>query len=227
MTKRLGVIVGVGLAVAIALVLVLVPESRSGLTGLVENTSAFRGTPKEEWARRLRDPDEKAHRKAYWELAFIPEDQTPPLGVYVALLKDESPRVRADGAELLGTVGARCKQAIPDLTAALKDKDPDVRAKAAEALGKLAPESRSTVAELADQLQDESPLAVRGALAGLAGIGADAGPAFREILALYTKTVDGEMKRNCVLALVSIDEEAANKHGIRRPTMKRSFPDHH
>lgn len=224
MGKRLAVIVGVALAVGAALVLVLVPESRSALTGLFQNSGTFAGKPKEEWARQLKDSDEKVRRKAYRALAYVPEDQNPPTGVYVALLKDEDPRVRADGAELLGTMGSRCKDTIPDLTAALKDKDATVRSKAAEALGKMPPDSKSAVPQLAEQLKDESPLAVRGALAGLAGIGPDAKSAFDAIMDLYKKTKDDGTKRNCVYALISIDEPRANKEGVYKPEFKKPPP---
>lgn len=224
MGKRLAVIIGVALAVGVALVLVLVPESRSALTGLFQNKDVFQGKSRDEWSKQLKDPSEKVRRRAYLDLAYIPEDATPPTGVYVALLKDEDPNVRANGAELLGTMGSRSREAIPELTAALKDKDDQVRAKAAEALGKMAPDSKSAVPQLIDLLKDESPEAVRGALGGLARLGPEAKPAFGAVLDLYKRAKDEGQKRNCVLALVSIDEPQANKENIFRPKMDRAAP---
>jgi HEAT repeats len=100
------------------------------------------------------------------------------LGELVTNIDEE---VRYNAAMGLVEIGPSAAQAVSALTSRLFDESPRVRAAAALALSSIGPDAKDAVPDLVIALQDSSPLVRpdlgvgRGADAGQAGIGDDAG----------------------------------------------------
>jgi HEAT repeat protein len=100
-------------------------------------------------------------------------------------LQSEDPEVRKSAARALWKMGARGKEAIPELIEALDDEQSEVRGFAARALGKMKLTSPAAISLLIKALDDQQPV-VRGYAARTLGqMGADAKeavPALTEML---------------------------------------------
>jgi HEAT repeat protein len=109
---------------------------------------------------------------------------------------------RAQAAEAVGDVGARFRDAAPELDDALRDKVPNVRVAAADALWKVSGDAEAVVPVLVELLKPANPPPVRyAALQKLREMGPaakEARPALRELRAdadQYLRQTAGEVVR--------------------------------
>jgi HEAT repeat protein len=101
-----------------------------------------------------------------------------------AMLRDDDPKVQAQGAYGLSLDRSQARQAVPELIKSLKSKDALVRQHAALALGRAGPDASSAVPALIAALEDSSWPVQRQAILALGAIGAKAHPAVETLTSL-------------------------------------------
>jgi HEAT repeat protein len=227
MKKRLLIPIGIlALVALVAAVFMIDPLRTSVMAMFPHNRDVYKGKTKEQWIQGLKDPDEKARRRAYTDLIWIDENTGEnPVHILIAALKNDDEVVRAKAAEGLSSLRAKGKEAIPDLTGALKDKSPDVRANSAEALTKMRPEAKTAMPNLIDLLDDDKPLVQRRAAEALAAFNQEAKGAVPKLVTLWKTTKDPKVKETAAQALWAIDKQVAEKEGVpQRAEIHRSAP---
>jgi len=131
----------------------------------------------------------------------------PPKDVQelVVTLKSEKVGERAAAARILGELGPKAKDAVPDLQAALADPDKEVRRSAARSLGDIGPASKSAVPTLGKALKDADPQVRQSAAYALGRIG---DPAARPFLEAAKKDTNESVKRAAKEALKTLKKKS-------------------
>src|SRR5438093_13759786 len=78
----------------------------------------------------------------------------PNLTHWIERLRDVEPAKRLHAATVLGSLGAKAKNAVPALMDALTDDYPEVRRMAAAAIGEIGAEARMAIPTLIQSLKD-------------------------------------------------------------------------
>jgi HEAT repeat protein len=97
------------------------------------------------------------------------------------MLHDPNPRVQVQGAFGLSQLGAKAKDAVPDLAEVLRSPDSLVRQNAALALEQIGPDAQEAVPALKEALHDPEWQVRRQACLALARIGPAAKPAIPDL----------------------------------------------
>lgn len=116
-------------------------------------------------------------------------------------LKSEKAAERAAAARILGELGPKAKDAVPDLQAALGDADKDVRRSAARALGDIGAASKPAVSALGKALKDPDAQVRQSAAYALGRIG---DPSAKPMLEAARKDTDENVKRAAKEALKAL-----------------------
>lgn len=89
--------------------------------------------------------------------ACVAQAAAPSVPELIAQLKSADEHARLQAIDLLGSQGAKAKEAVAPLVELLKDAAPQVRAHAVQALGRIGAPARPVVPQLAALLQDPEP----------------------------------------------------------------------
>jgi HEAT repeat protein len=103
-------------------------------------------------------PDPARRERALRVLAKLGPQAEPAVPALVALLADESPKVKTEVLFVLGAIGPKAVAAVEPATKLLADKDRDVMLTAAYVLGKIGPEAKAATPELKKLLQSDDEL---------------------------------------------------------------------
>jgi len=130
------------------------------------------------------------------QLRIVGEPATQQL---IRLLSDDQPRVRAAAAYCLGRA-RKTTASVPSLVDRLADTHPAVRREAARALGRIAHGPALVVPALAKMLRDPDDLIRLTAADALDAFGAEAEPAFDELVAVSHDS-SRDVRKNRLLEL--------------------------
>ena len=119
----------------------------------------------------------------------------------VVTLKSEKVAERAAAARILGEMGPKAKDAVPDLQAALGDADTEVRRSAARALGDIGGASKPSVPALGKALKDPDAQVRQSAAYALGRIG---DPLAKPMLEAARKDTNDNVKREAKEALKAL-----------------------
>lgn len=210
--------------------------------GWLHGEAFYRDRPTRYWRKGLTSGDPKTQVEAH---AALKEGGRSAVPVLIELLRDASPEVRWQAADLLGQAGPaerRDTAAKDALVRALQDDDPHVRAVAASSLSVLGDAGPAAIPVLRDMLTTGERLA---ALKALVRYGAEAEPAIPRLVdllhdgdsevrwrAAMTLGKIGPVARNAVPALVAalkdedalVREHAAEALGDIGPDAKEAVP---
>jgi len=213
--KNKGLIWGIVVILAmVAVAVFVIPENRGMVTGIFSNKNSYAGKPKSDWLKDL--GSSKGRSKAHAALVYQ-EGGDNAVPILIDGLKSDSPQVRAECADILGSYRGHGKGAIQPLVEALKDKAPEVKVKAADSLQKLAPESKVAIPDLTVLLKDSDKDVRLHAAGCLGSFGTDAKPAWQDLIKLYKDENDPNVRGQIVKAMYAIDKAAAEKEGAEKP----------
>jgi hypothetical protein len=217
--KNKGLIWGIVVILAlVAVVVFIIPENRGMVTGIFTNKNSYAGKSKNDWLKDLGSDKFTVKSKAHLALVYQ-EGGENSVPILVDGLKNDSPQVRAESADILGSYKGHGKAAIQPLVEALKDKSPDVRIKAADSLQKLAPDSKVAIPDLTALLKDPEKQVRLHAAGCLGSFGPDAKPVWQDLTKLYKDENDPNVRGQLVKAMYAIDKTAAEKEGFEKPTV--------
>ncbi|MDO8954943.1 MAG: HEAT repeat domain-containing protein [Gammaproteobacteria bacterium] len=140
----------------------------------------------------------------------------------ISALKDSNSNVRYSFARVLGNIGPKSGEQLPEVIAALrnvlKDSNEDMRHAAAEVLGNIGPKSGEqlpeVIAALRGALKDSNEYVRSAAAEALITIGQAAGKQLPEIIAALRDTLKDSseyVRRNVAKALVKIGQAAGEQ----------------
>jgi HEAT repeat protein len=208
-----------GFVVILAMVAVAIfifPENRGVVAGFFASKNSFAGKPKSDWLKDLGSSKFSVKSNAHARLVYQ-EGGDNAVPILIDGLKNESPQVRAESADILGSYRGHGKAAIQPLRDALKDKEPDVKVKAADSLQKLSPDSKVAIPDLIVVLKDPDKDVRIHAVGCLGSFGADAKPAWSELVRLHKEEKDANASGQIAKAMYAIDKDAAEKEGAPPP----------
>jgi len=208
-----GIVVILGL---LAAWVIISPENRGMVTGMFQSKNSFAGKPKSDWLKDLGSSKFSARSNAHARLVYQ-EGGDNAVPILVDGLNNESPQVRAECADILGSYRGHGKAAIQPLVEALKDKSPEVRIKASDSLQKLAPESKVAIPALKDMLKDSDKDVRLHAAGCLGSFGPDAKSAWPDLVKLHKEEKDANVLGQLAKAMYAIDKVAAEKEGAEKP----------
>jgi HEAT repeat protein len=170
----------------------------------------------------LQDENESVRFGACYALGQIGLKSASAGPALIPLLSDPHASVRSVTATSLQRMNCRSNEVISALLAARKDADDKVRGSVATALGVLGKEDERVSPALVELIQDPAPRVCRIAAHSLGELGPAAKEAWPKLHEVF-RGADEQDQYMLAEALVRIDAEAAERHGLRMQTLSR-FP---
>jgi HEAT repeat protein len=215
--KNKGLVWGVVVILAmVAVAVFIIPENRGMVTGIFQSKSSFAGKSKSDWLKDLDSSKFSVKSNAHAHLVYQ-EGGDNAVPILIDGLKNESPQVRAESADILGSYRGHAKSAIQPLRDALKDTTPEVKIKATDSLQKLSPESKVAIQDLIVLLKDPEKGVRIHAVGCLGSFGKDANGAWPDLVRLHKEEKDGNAIGQIAIAMYAIDPVAAEKDGAEKP----------